>query len=189
MKSVILISMVIAITLGATCRSTIASPEPLPLKPFEHVDLNQYAGLWYEIAHYPNKVQEGCNNSIVRFSRRINGEIDILNSCRDKQSGKLHHVDGVGWLFDKTTNARLKVSFFWPFRKEYIIIDQGKEYEYSVICTSDRKHLWIIARSPSINSTILENILLNIEKQGFQRALLVKTEHAKDAPPDEVSTK
>ena len=46
--------------------------------------------------------------------------------------------------------------------KEYIIIDQGKEYEYSVICTSDRKHLWIIARSPSINSTILENILLNI---------------------------
>ena len=117
-------STLIAILLGLVCQSVMASSEPPPLKTYEFVDLNHYAGSWYEIAHYPNKVQDGCQDSIVKFSLRNNGDIDVLNSCRDTTSGKLHHIDGVGWVVDKTSNARLKVSFFWPFRKEYLIIDQ-----------------------------------------------------------------
>ena len=174
-------------TLGVVCQSAMASPESPSLKPFEHVDLNHYAGLWYDIAHYPDRAQEGCQNSIVRFSLRNNGDIDILNSCRDKQEGTLHHIDGLGRVVDKTTNARLKVSFFWPFSKEYIIIDQGNEYEYSVICTTDRKQLWIIARSPVMSSDVLEGIIQKIEKQGFHHEKLIKTERSEVVQSDGVS--
>jgi apolipoprotein D and lipocalin family protein len=143
--------------------------------------LSRYTGLWYELAHLPNKYQEGCQNSTTTFSQRNDGEIDILNSCRDKHDGSLHHANGRGWVIDKQHNARLKFSFIWPFRSEYLIIDQGKEYEYSVICSPDRKRLWVISRTPTVSSDILEGIIQNLEKQGFNRDNLVKTDHG--GPP------
>lgn len=149
------------------------------LQPVQHVELKRYVGQWYDIAHYPNKYQDGCQDSTVRFSLRDNGEIDVLNSCQDKQNGTLHHADGHGWVIDAPNNARLKISYFWPFRKEYMIIDQGKDYDYSVICTTDRKNLWIIARTPNISKDVFDRILLNLEKQEFHRDNLIKTEHTK----------
>lgn len=171
------ISASLAIICLSLCQIVMAAPAGSPLQPVQHVELKRYVGLWYDIAHYPNKYQEGCQDSIVRFSIRDNGEIDVLNSCRDKQKGDLHHADGHGWVTDNSSNALLKVSYFWPFRKEYVIIDQGKDYEYSVVCTSDRKNLWIIARTHSIRNESYEKILNAIEKQGFHRDNLIKTEH------------
>ena len=188
MKLMAFIVTVTAIILGVLCQVVAASSGMPPLQPVQHVDLNSYVGLWYEIAHFSNKYQDGCQDSIVRFSLRNDGEIDILNSCRDKKEGKLHHADGRGWVIDKSGNARLKVSYFWPFSKEYVFIDQGKEYEYSVICTADRKNLWIISRSPVISDEIFAGIASNIEKQGFQRERLIKTEHIVNNQPDPAQT-
>jgi apolipoprotein D and lipocalin family protein len=155
----------------------MASSGVIPLQPVQHVELKRYVGLWYDIAHYPSKYQDGCQDSVVRFSLRDDGEIDVLNSCRDKRKGELHHADGIGRVIDSASNARLKISYYWPFRKEYVIIDQGNEYEYSVVCTPDRKNLWIIARAPIISKGTFDKILSNIEKQGFHRDNLIKTEH------------
>jgi len=188
MKHIVFFVTVIAITLCTVCQVVTASLGSPPLQPVQHVDLNSYVGLWYEIAHFPNKYQEGCQDSIVRFSLRNDGEIDILNSCRDKQEGKLHHVDGRGWVVDKSSNARLKVSYFWPFSKEYVFIDQGKEHEYAVICTADRKNLWIISRSPVISDEIFAGIASNIERQGFQPERLIKTVHIINKQPDPEQT-
>ena len=74
-------------------------------------------------------------------------------------------------------------------QEEYVIIDQGKEYEYSVICTTDKKNLWIIARSPSMSNDVLEKISNNLEKQGFQRGNLINTMHTKNLQPVQLSTR
>lgn len=179
-RTFIIFIIIIAITTPARCQTIVASPNKiLPPQPVESVDLNRYSGLWYEIAHLPNKLQEGCQDSTATFALRADSEIDVLINCSDKQDGSLHHAKGRGWAVDKSRPARLKFSFLWPFRSEYVILDQGKEYEYSVICTIDRKRLWIIARSPVINNDLFENILRHIEKQGFNRESLIKTDHAK----------
>ena len=183
---IFIITSLIALTLGCLNPIVVEASVSPPLQPVQYVDLSRYVGLWYEVAHYPNKYQEGCQDSMVRFSLRDNGEIDVLNSCRDKHEGVLHHADGLGWIVDTSSNARLKVSYFWPFRKEYVIIDQGKEYEYSVICTVDRKNVWIIARTPVISSDVFERIALNIEQQGFHRDNLIKTEHINNLQPEQV---
>jgi apolipoprotein D and lipocalin family protein len=174
MKYVGISITVTTVALLTVCHVVEASSQLPPLQPVEYADLNRYTGVWYEIAHYPNRFQEACLNGTVTFSLRNDGEIDILTSCRDKHDGTLHHADGRGWTVNTINNAQLRFSFFWPFRNEYLIIDQGKDYEYSVIGTPDRKRLWLIARSPVIKSDVFETILQNIEKQGFSREGLIK---------------
>ena len=169
-------AMIVGVMFQASEASTGPSP-PSPLQTVPYVDLTRYVGLWYEIAHLPNKAQEDCTDSIVRFELRKNGEIDVLNSCRDKKEGKLHHADGRGWVIDTSSNARVKVSYLWPLRKEYVFIDQGNDYEFAVICTVDRKHLWIISRTQTVPGDIFEKISQHIEAQGFRREGLIMTEH------------
>jgi apolipoprotein D and lipocalin family protein len=182
--SSVLISILTTLTLSfvVLCLRSEATPvKHTPVQTVDHVELSRYVGVWNEIAHYPVKYQDGCVDSTATFSLRNDGEIDILNSCRNMKDGTLRHINGRGWVIDTKSNARLKFSFFWPFRSEYLIIDQGDEYEYSVIGTPDRKHLWIISRTPEIDSDTFEEIIQNIEKQGFYRENLIKTQHSKNS--------
>ena len=146
-----------------------AAPQPPPLQTVTHVDLNRYLGLWYEIGRYPNSFQKGCLGSTAMYTARPDGEINVLNGCRDKQDGSLREAKGRAWVVDSASNARLKVSFFWPFRGDYWIIDLGQEYEYAVVSTPNRKYLWILSRTPEMNPESLAKILENVEKQGFVR--------------------
>ncbi|EKD37948.1 MAG: hypothetical protein ACD_75C00929G0004 [uncultured bacterium] len=171
---VIGIAAIIALLTSCVVSRHTAPPSTPPLTTVAHVDLNRYLGLWYEIGRYPNAFQKGCLNSTAMYTSRPDGEIDILNSCRDGQDGSLRETRGRAWVVaNDGSNARLKVSFFWPFRGDYWIIDLGQGYEYAVVGTPDRKYLWILSRTSSMNTDVLAKILQNVEKQGFVRANLL----------------
>jgi apolipoprotein D and lipocalin family protein len=144
-----------------------------PLQTVSYVDLHRYVGLWYEIGRYPNSFQKGCKDSSAVYTIRPDGKIDVLNSCRDVHDDSLRAAKGRAWVVDKSSNARLKVSFFWPFRGDYWIIDLGREYEYAVVGTPNRRYLWILSRVPEMHPDILEKIVQNLEKQGFVRSNLL----------------
>ena len=100
-----------------------------------------------------------------------------INECYDKSfSGKLRSAKGKAWAVDKETNARLKVSFFWPFAGDYWIIDLGQDYEYAVIGHPERKYLWILSRTPTIADNVYQSILTRLQKQEYDTTKLIISE-------------
>lgn len=172
MKFVVIV-LVVALLTSCNFSQYGAEPEQPTMETVTHVDLNRYLGLWYEIGRYPNSFQKGCRGSTALYAARPDGEIEVLNSCRDEQDGSLREAKGRAWVVDKISNARLKVSFFWPFRGDYWIIDLGQEYEFAVVGTPNRKYLWILSRTPEMHPEVLAKILENVEKQGFVRDKLL----------------
>ncbi len=147
-----------------------------PLETVNFVDLNRYVGQWYEIARYPHRFQEGCVGSKATYSLRDDGIISVLNECYDKSfAGKLRSANGKARVVDKETNARLKVSFFWPFTGDYWIIDLGKDYEYAVVGHPNRKYLWILSRTPDMDEDVYQAILARLQKQEYDTAKLIRT--------------
>jgi len=65
------------------------------------------------------------------------------------------------------SNSRIKVSFFWPFRTEYWVIGLGKEYEYTVVASPNRKYLWVLSRTPTMSDDLYADIMKEVERQGF----------------------
>jgi apolipoprotein D and lipocalin family protein len=148
-----------------------------PLETVDFVNLSRYVGQWYEIARYHHKFQEGCVGSRATYSLRDDGKIAVINECYDGSfSGKLRTAKGKAWVVDTKTNARLKVSFFWPFAGDYWIIDLGKNYEYAVVGHPARKYLWILSRTPEMSEDVYNNIITGLEKQGYDTAKLIRTE-------------
>lgn len=152
-----------------------AAAAEVPLRTVELVDLSRYAGTWYEIARYPNRFQRGCVGSMADYRLLEDGEVEVVNSCRDEEDGSLRRVTGRAWSVDPQGNARLKVSFFWPFRGDYWIMELGSDYEYAVVGTPNRKYFWILSRTPEMDEGLYAAILERAREQGFDPARVTRS--------------
>jgi lipocalin len=116
----------------AVGRMMVAKPR-IPLATVPHVDVEQYLGRWYEIAHYPARFERKCvANAMANYSLRSDGKIDVLNTCR-REDGSVKKTKATAEIADPNTNAKLKVTFLWPFSGEYWILDLASDYSYAAV--------------------------------------------------------
>ena len=139
------------------------------------VDLTRYVGRWYEISRLPNAFQKKCADTVTaNYTMRANGKIEVINRCR-KASGEYATAKGKAKIVDKKTNAKLKVTFFWPFYGDYWILDLGPNYEYAVVGEPGRKYLWILSRSPRMDEALYQQLLQKMAAKGFNTDRMIRT--------------
>lgn len=138
------------------------------LETVPYVDLNKYAGKWYEIASFPQRFQKGCNCTTAEYTLTDKGYVIVENRCnRGSINGKASYIKGKVFVGENSGNAKLKVQFFWPFKSKYWIIDLADDYSYAVVGHPNRKYLWILSRTPKMNETIYQQILSRMKEKGF----------------------
>lgn len=72
----------------------------------------------------------------------------------------------------KSGAAKLKLSFFWPCRGKYSIIDLEDIYNRAVIRHSNKKYLWILSGINEIDKKFYEGILTRPKEKGFDLSKL-----------------
>ena len=145
------------------------------LKVVQSVVLTRYVGRWYEISRLPNTFQKKCSDMVTaNYTMRADGKIEVINRCR-KASGEYATAKGRAKIVDKKTNAKLKVTFFWPFYGDYWILDLGPNYEYAVVGEPGRKYLWILSRSPQMDETLYQQLLEKMAARGFKTEMMIRT--------------
>lgn len=145
------------------------------LKTVEHVDVTKYMGTWYEIAKLPQKYENGLVGVTANYSLLANGKVGVLNKGYVNDfNGIEKTAKGKARVVDSTTNAKLKVSFFWPFSADYWILELGKEYEYAVVGEDSRKYLWILSRTPQMDEAVYNEVLKRVQAWGFDITKLEK---------------
>jgi apolipoprotein D and lipocalin family protein len=141
------------------------------------VDLSRYTGRWYEIARLPNRFEKKCADSVTAtYTLRSDGKIDVVNRCR-KANGEFTTARGKAKIVDKKTNAKLKVTFFWPFYGDYWILDLGPNYEYAVVGAPNRDYLWILSRTPQLDEQLYQSLLATMAARGFATERMIRTSH------------
>jgi apolipoprotein D and lipocalin family protein len=145
----------------------------LSLEVVPHVELEKYLGKWYEIAHLPAKFEEGCNETTATYTLSKDGSISVLN--QSTKNGKIKQAKGKAKIVDKNSNAKLKVTFFWPFYGDYWIIKLGNDYDYSVVGTPNRKYLWILSRTPQMDNKLYSQLIEYVKSKRFDVNKLIKT--------------
>jgi len=146
-----------------------------------HVDLRRYAGQWYEIARYPNRFQSECGEATATYTLENDGSVTVVNRCQT--SSGIKEARGTARVSDQSSgNARLRVSFFRPFYGDYWILHLGTDYDHAAVGTPDRKYLWILSRTPSMDAELYRELLQKMRARGFdpERLLITGKVIAKD---------
>jgi apolipoprotein D and lipocalin family protein len=171
-KKYLFSALLFIITLAANAQS---------LKTVPNVELNKYAGKWYEIASYPQRFQKGCHCTTADYTLSEKGYVIVENRCnRDSINGKPSYIKGKAFVEKKSGNAKLKVQFFWPFKGKYWIIDLADDYSYAVVSNPNRKYLWILSRTCKMDTATYQQILSRLKEKGFDLAKLKITKQVRE---------
>ncbi len=146
------------------------------------IDIDRYAGVWYEIARYPNWFERQCIDAVTATYQRLpDGNISVVNACRTKD-GSRDEARGVARPATANDFTRLKVRFvpaflaFLPFVwGDYWVIDLAADYDYAMIGEPSREYLWILARSPRMDEGLLQRLLKRAAAQGYDPARVIRT--------------
>ncbi len=173
------IGIILGILIACGAVSAVSASSRADVKPLEvvpHVDIQKYLGVWYEIATIPQRFQKGCVGVTAEYTLRPDGDIDVVNTCRqDALDGKVRSVRGKAWITDKTTNAKLRVRFFWPFSGKYWIIALDPDYRWAVVGHPNRRYLWILSRTPQMDDALYDELIKRIADKGYDAARIKKT--------------
>lgn len=163
----------VALALLALLALPVCAQAPVSSVPV--LDLARYAGKWYEIASFPMFFQRQCvGDTTAEYGLTPDGDVTVTNRCRtesgfDQARGSASVVEGSG-------NARLKVSFFWPFRSDYWVLGLDPDYRWAVVGNPDRKYLWLLSRTPQLSKELLGEAIKAASAQGFDLTRLRYTQ-------------
>jgi apolipoprotein D and lipocalin family protein len=140
------------------------------------VDLNKYAGKWYEIARLPNSFEEGCTCVTAEYFLTDEDYIKVVNTCREVSvNGEINQATGKAFIVQGSNNAKLEVQFFWPFRGDYWIIELADDYSWAVVGEQSREYLWILARTAQIDENLYYDLTERAKNKGFNIDKLIRT--------------
>jgi apolipoprotein D and lipocalin family protein len=150
---------------------------PENIEPVTDFDVNRYLGTWYEIARLDHSFERGLQQVTAEYSLRDDGGIKVVNRGFDTQKQEWDEATGKAYFAGDKDVGQLKVSFFGPFYGGYNIIALDEAYQYAMVCGPDRSYLWILARTPDLDQSIVEDLVKAAGGLGFATQELIYVDH------------
>ncbi|MBT3423598.1 MAG: lipocalin family protein [Bacteroidetes bacterium] len=141
------------------------------------LELDKYLGTWYEIARFPHSFEKGLVGVTATYSLREDGKIKVVNKgFKNSLEGEESIAIGKAKIPDPAFPARLKVSFFWIFYADYLVMDLDENYEWALIGSKSPNYLWILSRTPQLDEKLYQELLKKLEDRGYNLDQLIKVE-------------
>ncbi|HSX62756.1 MAG TPA: lipocalin family protein [Tahibacter sp.] len=143
------------------------------------VDLQRYAGTWYEQARLPNRFQKQCHREVsATYTPQADGSVEVLNRCL-RENGTSDSAVGKAEVDDPRQPGLLDVTFMpkglrWlPFTQaEYRIVALDDDYQWSIVGGKDRKYLWVLTRRQNIDAAQREALVDRARALGYDTTKL-----------------
>jgi len=142
--------------------------------PVDSFSLQKYLGTWYEIARMPVSFEKDLSDVTATYAMRDDGKVSVVNRGR-RPNGKEVVARGKAKFAAAQDVGYLKVSFFWCFYADYIIVDLDSAYRYAMVAGSSTKYLWILSRKPQLDNVVLKQLVNSAGALGYDTAKLIMT--------------
>ena len=165
-----ILSFVISVFIS--CKEMPQQQTDMDVTTVKELDLDKYLGTWYEIARFDHRFERNLEGVTATYSMRDDGKIKVLNQgYKNGLDGELQRAVGKA----KTTSdpGKLKVSFFWFFYSDYLIMELDPDYRWVLIGSSSPKYLWILSRTPQLDKATTERILSKAVSRGYDTSKLI----------------
>lgn len=149
-----------------------AAEEVLPT--VNQVNLERYAGRWYEISRLPMWFERKCTGNITAtYALREDQRIDVVNRCGTSEG--FISAKGIAEMPNPAHPGQLRVRFapdwlswFPVVWGDYWIMALDPEYRWVMVGAPNRAYLWILSRTPALDKQTVNTLKLQASALGFQ---------------------
>lgn len=148
--------------------------KPESVKPVTGFELNRYLGKWYEIARLDHSFEREMSEVTAEYSLRKDGGVRVLNRGYLESDSKWKQAEGKACFMNGESEAYLKVSFFGPFYGSYVVFELDHQgYQYAFVSGPSAKYLWLLSRSPTVTSEVMDKFIKMSKERGFDTDKLI----------------
>jgi len=140
----------------------------------------KYLGKWYEIARFDYSFEKNMDNTTAEYALNPDGSIKVINKGFNYKKNKWSSAQGKAKFIGSKSEAKLKVSFFGPFYGGYNVVAIDKDYQNAMIYGSSTKYIWLLSRTPKLDSKTKEAFLAKARQDGYNTGKLIWVKHDKD---------
>ena len=155
---------------------------PSGVEPIAGFELERYLGTWYEIARLDHRFERGLSDVTATYSMRDDGGVKVVNRGYRSDDAEWDEAVGKAYFVGEPDVGQLKVSFFGPFYGGYNIVELDTQgYQYALVAGPNRSYLWILARSPSLDRDVVNELVDRAKSLDFPTEDLIYVEHPRSA--------
>ena len=171
-----------ACTGGPPARPGAPGAATLPNVPVGHVDLARYAGTWYEQARLPMYFQRKCvADTTAHYGLNADGTVSVVNRCR-REDGGMQEAEGIArTVGGRTSTLEVRFAPAWlswlpvVWGDYWVIALDEPGYRWAMVGAPKADYLWILSRSPRLDPTVLERLLVQARAMGYPVDRVVET--------------
>lgn len=147
------------------------------------LNLESYAGKWYEISRLPMWFERRCLGDVsATYTLQPDQTVSVLNACRTAEG--VISARGVAVVPNPQHPGQLRVRFapawlsFLPFVwGDYWVIDLAPDYSWVVVGGPSREYFWILARTPTLDASITTSLKDKGRALGFSTERMINVEN------------
>ena len=168
------------IVMGQAGATTLPAPPP--------VDINQYAGTWYEQGSVKQFFSFGLVNTKAVYTPQPDGSIKVENSGNYfGPNGPESTITGAAVPVNSPTNTRLNVGFGFgqPNDREpgnYWILDYAPDYSWVIVSDSTGSSGFILTRDKFVSEAEYQKLVARAQQLGV-RGRITPTQQFPDSSP------
>lgn len=160
---------------GTACGGSIPDSD---VPTVAELDVQRYAGKWYEIATFPQSFQSNCSCVTANYTATPFG-VGVRNVCRQNGiDGPVFDIRGRAYMPDANQPGKLKVQFPVPGGgdADYWVFEVAEDYSHAVVTDPYRKTLWILARNRTLDGDVFNGIVQRLQAARFDTTPLRMSE-------------
>lgn len=155
-----------------------------PKGTVDSVDVERYAGTWYEIASIKQFFSVGLVNTTAEYTVQDDGSIRVVNSGRYlAANGPVSRIEGKAIALDPS-NARLNVSFAGDPSTEgkgnYWIVDLDPDYQWAIVTDFTGLSGFLLTRSRTVSDDFYQELLNRASVKGVKGRITPTRQPAAD---------
>lgn len=145
----------------------------------EKVDIDKFMGDWYVLAGRFTFLEVDVHNGIEKYTwNQKENRIDVdFKFNKGSLTGPIKSIPQKAWVYNQVTKAHWKVSPFWPFKFDYLVVDLDENYRWTAVGVPDQKYLWIMARDWKNPEATIAEAVKRLDAKGYDTKNLVRVPH------------
>lgn len=170
--------LLIAASFAATI-PMVACTKDFDNSTVKEFNLSRYLGEWYEIARYDHSFERGMDNTMAQYILQDDGKVVVLNT--GWKNGEFKLAEGKAKYPDPVSDpGALRVSFFWFFYSDYNVMMVDENYQISLVGSRAERYLWILSRTPDPDPDLLQQVLVEAERRGYDTSKLIWVDQSRN---------
>ncbi len=152
-----------------------AKPSRAPLDRAPSMDIGQMNGDWHVVARIPTLLDREAIDMGMAFRVRQDYSMDIdWKFKKDPKADGRRKFAFSGQAGRARDTTVWTVSPLWPLKFTFHVLEFSGDYSWVVVGSTDRKYLWILARSDKIDPLLIDGLLGRMQKAEFDIAAVVR---------------